>query len=124
MKIRLTEGDLHKIVRKSVIRALNEIRDDEMIEFIPSSELKPEQIPNDGRYRGPRFGGNVEHFTPYTPEEAESNRRAAIEGPFINPSWDQYVEWKEKQMAMGRDKKEITYANWEKETGGFRLFPR
>ena len=53
--------------------------------------------------------GNVEHFTPYSKEEGERNRKGI--GRMGNPSYEEFMRWREEGLSKGIPSKELS---WEK----------
>jgi len=55
----------------------------------------------------------VDRFTPYSKEEAERNREALHTSS--NPSYEEFMRWKNKRRAEGIPSIELSYANYLKE---------
>ena len=51
--------------------------------------------------------GNVDHFTPYSKEEAEQNKKAI--GHVGNPSYDKFKAWRDEQLANGVPSRECGF---------------
>lgn len=51
--------------------------------------------------------GNVDHFTPYSKEEAEQNKKAI--GRVGNPSYDAFKKWREEGLRQGKPSSQLSW---------------
>lgn len=56
--------------------------------------------------------GSVDNFTPYTPEEAEQNRRGI--GRMGNPSYDAFMKWRNEGLKNGIPSVQLSWNNYIK----------
>lgn len=59
--------------------------------------------------------GPNDSFTPYTKKEREQNFAGLTK--MGNPGYDDFKRWRNAQIKKGRDKKELSWERYLKETG-------
>lgn len=57
--------------------------------------------------------GNGESFTPYTPQERERNFQGLTQ--MGNPSFEEFMKWKKRELEKGRPRIELGWATYMKE---------